>query len=1127
MRFPALSLSSYRIQAVISALVLVACADPAGASAQEGLEKLRRDFLNPPADTRPGCYWYWINDNISTEGITRDLEAMARVGIGRAYIGHIHDRRSVADTPVGDVPFMSEAWWQALQWAVREAGRCGIEIGFFNAPGWSQSGGFWVEPAQSMRYLGHSETVVVGGGPVDVVLPVPRIDTYPNSGGHRPVRHGPNFTAEDFQDVRVVAFRVPEEAGGPAPAALHSFSGETSEGLRLLDGDEATFAALPVERETSLTLRLTGDRGTTRTVQTALLRPLDDSFHVTCVAEESDDGKTFRPLAEWREERGHQGPKRLEEIAVPLGKVTGEYVRLTLRLRGGAPDRTIRIAEVALTGEARLAGHVRKQLGETSPHPLVPTDAYIWPAQAAPVAGTAVRPEEVIDLTGRMEAGGRLRWDAPPGRWTILRTGMIPIGTQCAPCSPEARGLEIDKMNRAHASTIFEGMVGEFLRRTPPEERKALRYVIADSYETGPQNWTDGLVEKFTKRFGYSPVRFLPVMTGRVVDSPEVSDRFLWDLRRFIVESVATEYVGGLREIANRHGLRLWLENYGHWGFLSEFLLYGSQTDEVGGEFWESSDPVGNVECRAAASAAHVYGMTDVYAEAFTSGRNFKQSPATLKRWCDWAFGTGINHLILHVYIHQPREEKPGIIEWFGTAFNRHNTWFDRSGPFIDYMRRGAVMLKAGRPVADVAYYIGEDAPSMQGPRDPELPAGYDFDSINSDALIRLARGENGRLVLPGGASYAVLVLPRRREMRPEVAEAVRRLVREGVVVVGPRPERSPSLQGWPESDARVKSVADEVWGEVDGERVKERAFGKGWVHDGMTLTEVFERHCIAPDVDLGSSAPLRAAVAGTGRLGVHGTGGLLFKHRSSEAAEIYFLANTSDTVADLAPSFRQSGRRPWLWNAVSGQIRPAAYTRAEGRTVVPLRLEPSESVYVVFGEPAEAESAGSAPSNTPVRETMARLDGPWTVLFDGPDGRAQVVFDELTDWTKHPDKAVRYFSGTAVYERKFVLEKKPEGRLLLDLGGVGVLATVRVNGRVAGTLWTNPWEIDVTKLVREGENDLRIEVTNTWNNRLVAESEKLLESGRIWVSRAYHYDRNNPLLTSGLLGPVTLKTAR
>jgi hypothetical protein len=358
-----------------------------------------------------------------------------------------------------------------------------------------------------------------------------------------------------------------------------------------------------------------------------------------------------------------------------------------------------------------------------------------------------------------MDKDGVLRWDAPPGEWIVRRAGMIPIGTYCRPSSDESGGLEVDKMSKEHVRSHFDAMMGEFLRRTPAAERTALKYVIADSYETGPQNWTDAFLTKFEKRFGYSALPYLPCIDGDVVGSVEITNRFLWDWRRLIAESIAYDYVGGLREVANEHGLKLWLENYGHWGFPSEFLLYGSMADQIGGEFWESGSVNGNTEMRAASSAARIYGRTDVYAEAHTSNRTFRQSPAALKRHTDWAFATGVNHFILHVFIHQPDERKPGIAQWFGTAFNRHNTWFEPGKAYIDYLRRSAVLLKTGRPVVDVAYHIGENNPIMTGPPTDQLPFGYDFDHINTDALTHRAKVVNGRIALENGPSYAVLVL--------------------------------------------------------------------------------------------------------------------------------------------------------------------------------------------------------------------------------------------------------------------------------------------------------------------------------------------------------------------------------
>lgn len=1058
---------------------------------------LRTTFANPPADTRPGCYWYWINDNISKEGITKDLEAMARVGIGRAYIGHIYNSKEATDTPVGNVKFMSAEWWDALQWAVKEAGRVGVDIGFFNSPGWSQSGGHWIKPSQSMRFLDASETLVFGGRRIDQALSAPAIHTCPNTGGLKPTPTGPNYTAKDFQDVRVIAFKQPE-----------------AEITEPLESPVKTPLTISTEPQ-SIDFTHNGSFE----LQSLRLQPSDASYKLTCIVSASDDGKAFHELTRHVEQRGHQGPRIKDPIFVPFTPTQAKHIRVTL-----SATKPIALSEVCLSRRAALAYHVRKQLGETSPSATPAWDSYIWKPQPKPATGSMIDSTSVIDLTDKTDSNGHLTWDAPPGCWVILRTGMVPTGTQCAPASPEARGLESDKMSQEHIRSLFDGMVGEFIRRTPAADRKALKYVIADSYETGPQNWTDDMLAKFNTRYGYSPLAFLPCLHGRVVDSPEITDRFLWDWRRLIAASIAHDYVGGLRKVAHENGLTLWLENYGHWGFPSEFLLYGSMSDQIGGEFWESGGPEGNIELRAASSAANTYGRTDVYAEAYTSQRTFQQSPASMKAWTDWAFSTGINHFILHVYIHQPDERKPGILQWFGTDFNRHTTWFEPGKAFIDFLRRSSVLLKSGRPFADVAYYIGENAPVMTGPNDPSLPQGYDFDFINSDALMHRAKVVNGRIVMENGPSYAVLVLPRETVMRPEMAATIERLIRDGATVLGPKPIASPSLAGFPNSDAKVRAIADTVWKNVDGKAIKNRAYGKGSIHDGASLEDVFASINLQADLRVEDNPQLQYSVARAKSIGIRKYGGIVFKHRQSPEREIYFLSNTSDQAVAFTASLRTSGRQPWLWNTVSGTItKAAAYTQHDGRTRIPLQLGATESVFIVFEQSISKDAGGTQTSNTPSLETLTAIEGPWTVRFDGQGAPAETVFKSLTDWSKHSDESIRHYSGTAMYETRFTLNHPPatNQRMLLDLGEAAIMATVTLNGRTVGTLWCPPWHLDISQFAKAGENTLQVQVVNTWHNRLAADAGKAENERLSHISQPYRIKPNTPPTSSGLLGPV------
>lgn len=1077
------------------------------------MKGMKADFLNPPAETRPGCYWYWINDNISKVGITKDLEAMARVGIGRAYIGHIYNYQSESNsTPLGNVKFMSDAWWEAVQWAVKEADRVGVEIGFFNSPGWSQSGGPWVKPSQSMRYLAHSETVIKGGQMVDQIIQIPDITTFPNAGGSRPRQTGPKFTEKDFQDVSVIAFKQAETEANDVDMSEVQASSESIDDIEnLFDNSAESFAIFNGGKDLIIDINMPDMSELNTGVQSLKVKPLDIGYVIRCRIESSNDGENYQQIADYSEQRGHQGAKNKDALYIPFKETNAKYLRLIFNV-----SKNVRFSELSISRAAKLGGYVRKQLGETSPSTTPEWEAYQWKEQNEPTAGSALVSGEVLDLSDKMDTDGRLKWNAPEGNWVILRMGMIPMGTQNAPSSPESRGLEVDKMNKVHVDSMFDGMVGEFLRRTPTEDRKALKYVIADSYETGPQNWTDGFLERFEDRYDYSPERFMPVLSGRIVDNPDVSDRFLWDMRRLIVEGVAYDYVGGLREICNEKELTLWLENYGHWGFPSEFLLYGSQTNQVGGEFWIGgvSD---NIECRAAASSAHIYGKKSVYAESFTSGQNFQESPGTLKKWCDWVYGVGVNHLILHVYIHQPNEKKPGIIQWFGTDFNRHNPWFEQSKGFIDYTRRSSVLLKAGLPVVDVAYYVGEDAPMMQGPLHPALPDGYNFDFINSDVLINRTRVENGKIIVENGPRYSVLVLPEQERMRPEVALAINELVSKGASIIGNRPLKSPSLENYPDCDEALAKIVGERWGGDDG---------MGFVYSGSSLEEVLTKQGIQEDVRIISDDDIRCASAGSGNIGIGNNGGIVFHHRKGKKSDVYFLANTSNRAVDFTASLRCSGQKPSFWNAVTGEISDVrAFVQENERTYIPLHLEASESIFVVLDGEIAAEIKGSAESNLSDYKVIATMNGSWTVDFEYQNATNQIVFDELLSWSEHSNPDIRYFSGSATYQKNFSLDQlQKDKKIILDLGEVGVIATVIINGKKAGTVWTSPWELDISEYIISGQNDLQIRVSNTWNNRVFADSKLPDEERQTYVSQSYKFGVDDPLHKGGLMGPVLIK---
>ena len=1015
-------------------------------------------FGSPFGKVETGCYWYWISGNVSAEGARKDIAAMKRIGIDRAYIGDI----SGGEDGVGPVKTLSPEWKAALNAAFDAASESGVEIGLFNSPGWSQSGGPWVSPEMAMRRFAFSLAVV--DGPRDgATIAAPRFEGAP---------------AEDARDFAVLAY--------PAPTGF-------SDRLER-NGDE-----IRADDKGRLVVMLESDRPFL--AQGAEIALADGSASGT-VTVEAQAPSGWRKLAETPFHRTVQAqditfaPHAPVPVAFP--PATARKFRVTIAAKGAAS-----YASVAVTGAPLVEMPWEKSLARMFESPLPMWNEYKWPAQPECAAGTALDPSRAIVLTDRLGDDGRLDWQVPTGRWVVARISVAPTGTKNAPANPEATGYETDKMSREHIAAHFDAYLGRILADASPSGRKTIRHAVLDSYEKGGQNYTDRFAEKFKSSFGYDPVPHLPAAAGLAVGGRAESDRFLWDLRRFVADEVAYSYVGGLRAAANAHGMKTWLECYGHWGFPGEFLQYGGQSDAVAGEFW-SEGTLGDIENRAAASCAHTYGKRLVWSESNTcAGRPFARGPMDLKLRTDRFFAEGVNATILHLYIHQPDERAPGVMAWFGSEFNRHNTWFPHLDLYTAYLKRCGWMLRQGLNVADIAYFIGEDAPCMTGPVDPAPPPGRQFDFINAEVLNESASVDaRGRIVLPHGTAYEVLVLPKLETMRPRTLATIERLVRAGALVIGPKPLRSPSLAGQPASDEEVKLIAARLWGEADD--------GKGAVSSKLSLADALASRGSAADA---VTPP-----------------GIAFAHRTVAAAEIYFLANLSGAAVPLASvSFRVVGRVPELWNAANGEILAAEDWREEnGRTIVNLSFARHESVFVVFPAAASKLPCGKDAGEC----SVVAVDGPWTATF-AADGlhrgpKEPVVLNELTDLSRSADETLKFYSGPVSYRARFSLSDV--GRhAVLDLGEVAVTAKVKVNGVYAGGVCFAPYRLDVSRFVRRGDNELEVEVCNLWVNRLAGDNG--LDGRATWTSdtwtREKCYTRETPLPKSGLIGPVRIFVCR
>ena len=764
-------------------------------------------------------------------------------------------------------------------------------------------------------------------------------------------------------------------------------------------------------------------------------------------------------------------------------------------------------------------------------------------------AGAAIDPARIVDLSGKLTPDGRLAWDVPAGRWTILRFGRTTTGANTRPAPVPGLGLECDKLDAAAFDAHYDAFVGALLREIGPRRtdgKAGWTTLHIDSWEMGAQNWTGAFREEFRRRRGYDLLPFLPAVTGRPVRDLETSERFLWDLRQTANELVLENHALRLKERGRRDGFRLSIEPYDMTPCAD--MTLGTAADVPMGEFWLYGFNTAHSVVEAA-GIAHTNGRTVVAAESFTSDDReaWQAHPASMKALGDWAFTAGVNRIVFHRSQHQAGfQARPGMTMGpYGVHWERTQTWWDLVPAYHAYLSRCQFLLRRGLPVADVCFLVAEGAPHVFRPPasalrgDPPGPAGAAFDGCPPETLLAAASVKEGRIVLPDGMSYRVLVLPERETMTPALLAKVRDLVAAGATVIGPRPRKSPSLAGYPGCDAEVERLAAEVWGECDGTKVTEHSFGLGrviWVNgssgpsnnsvrgatptpaatsgstsdapvspalaDGATwsvgapplnepeqygdfaiVTAVLDEMAVAPDFS--SDVPLR------------------WTHRRDGAAEIYFVANPEPQPLEATATFRVSRLRPELWDALDGTSRGlAGYADSNGRTSVPLRFEPHQSFFVVFRETAvpasSSVSASASGANFPILEEITTLDGPWDVSFDprwgGPE---KVVFGSLEDWSRRPEAGIRYYSGTAAYAKMFGAPRAVAGsaakggRLWLDLGTVKNIAGVRLNGRDLGVVWCDPWRVDITGAIKPEANRLEIRVANLWPNRLIGDERE------------------------------------
>ncbi len=1081
-------------------------------SAAPAADDLARDFSNPPDSARPYAFWYWVNGHITREGITADLEGMKQAGMGGVTIFNIG-----RTFPAGPVRCTTPEWRDMMKHAIREAARLGMEVNLNNSSaGWSGSGGPWITPELAMKKLTWSETRIQGGRQVREVLPKPPVLTE-----YKPEFFEPPKTLDWYRDIAVLAFPTPTAEKENPDAVSVTTSDPDCKTDALLDHDETTVTDLNsrslqfdfAKPFPARTLELRFKRGGATVKGGTLLS--------------SDDG------IDWRKVRTFEVRNEMP-VTAPFESAPARFWKIDFDVKGG--NAPIQLTEARLLPGYRIANWTGKAvfdwIGIDKPKP---------PAADATAPEDCVIPRrQIIDLTSRLRPDGTLDWNAPPGDWTIMRFGYTPTGqiTGTTPAEGGA-GLEGDKFSKEAVDVSWKNSLQPFW--DDKEVNSHVQYVHSDSYEMGAQNWSADFPAQFRERRGYDLIPWLPVMTGRVVESLDQSERLLWDLRHVISGLIADNYYGHLRDLCHENGKQFTIEPYHQEQFDS--VTVGGIADVPMAEIWMGENVPNPFWTKLGASPAHVYGKKIVQCESFTSnlnlpdGGNWSKSPWDLKSRGDFMLCGGINRIVMHVSALQPwKNIVPGMtVGPCGQHFDRGNTWWNKAGGWTTYLARCQHLLTQGKFVADVLFSCGENSPSKSiAPEGSmKMPKGYDYDVCNPKAILTRLAVKDGRLVLPDGMSYRVLVLPEGDTMTPELLRKIRSLVEAGATVVGPKPSRANGLVGFPAANDEIRKLADEIWGAAPSPS-GEHTLGQGRVIWGRELKNILADLGIRPDLTAPPNAPL------------------IYIHRQlDDGGEIYFVSNQSADAQSVDCNFRTTGKQPELWDPLTGEMRELPDFRNEdGSTKVPLRFEPRESFFVIFRRPADAARGNAGGKNFPEWKTVEEITGPWTVAFDPKLGGSPkpVAFDSLQDWTTRPEPGIKYYSGPAMYRKSFDCPAAGSGRrMFLNLGKVHNLASVRLNGRDLGTVWCAPWSLEITKEVKQKDNALEIEVVNLWPNRLIGDEQLpadyerddkgklkslpdwLLKntprtSGRITFATYNSWKKDDPLLPSGLLGPVTVQ---
>lgn len=1103
--------------AIAGTYAFIGAAAKGGVPRQTSLNPEVAAFLNPPDEARPWVYWCWLDSNVTEASITLDLTAMRDVGIGGVLLLDVFQ-----GTPKGPMRFMDATWQACFLHAVKECARLNLELIFNNGVGYYGSGGPWVPPENGLQTLVSSETPIVGGQTVQISLPRPRVatdDPLPPGWWEKSEERLTYAPGKDYRDIVVLAIKEPPTAwqhmtNGLAVTVTPSLPSASAPFQLIAEANPVftvNFADTRCVGVADISFNeVSGDWQIIVDVLTLGIADLPDTW-VECGQVSTNDANAWKPAT---------------ILFEPI-----EAKTFRIRFVGNANARGV-LRNLELHARYRIPDHDGMkglhwwEWNDYTGVASAPLDASL-PSVATIVAG------DIIDLSAQMESDGRLQWEAPAGNWTIMRIGHAFKGRTVGPGRIDTIGPETDKLDRDATRLHFNAMVKPLVDLVGEHHRKALVATHIDSWEGGGQNWTARMRTTFKARRGYDPAPYLPALvSGRVVDGQQKTERFLWDVRQTVSELATENYWGEMQRLSNAAGLSLSGQTYTTTG---QDLDAAARTDLPIAEFWNKSYDGFYHTARTMSSSAHLNGQTIVAAEAFTANETERwlDHPARLKAQGDHMFAQGINRFVFHRYAAQRfAHVSPGLqMGPWGLHYERTNTWWNFTAPWHLYLTRTQHMLRRGKPTRDLLYLQSEE-PLLRVKS--HTVKGYDYDICGPD-MFKTARVENNLITFPSGASYSLLVLAHSGTMTLDTLQRLTSLVSEGANILGEPPLATPGLTDYPQADGDLARLAAQLWTNPDGR------YGLGGVFSGMTEQAALQSLGISPDFESDQA--------------------LNWSHRRDGKGDIYFVANPSDQVVLVTAVFRVKTSACTYWDAEYGAVTRcnSAETTADGRVRLTFPLSASGALFVVFDDDIIAPDI---PQELPLADKAeAIIEGGWTVNFSTPAGASQeIIMNPLISWADHPDDSVRHFSGTATYKKHIDidgLQFPPGKRLFLDLGAVEIMARVRLNGHDLGVLWRPPYQVDITRVSKAGQNVLEIVVVNLWVNRLIGDdalpedSERyddgtrkvgvnngtlkawpkwLLDSKRSPAGRQTFvswrlWRKDEPLTPSGLLGPVRLLT--